>query len=166
MTPDEAIELLTLIAGYYPSMRAIDETAPVWHAALADVPYRAALDAVNRYCRTETRFIQVADVRRVVAEMAGILPPSTDVGYAQAMQFNGWLDHQNVDTRPDIHPAVETAGRSAGWNNLRDSSPWESRRLFAAAYEHRAEQVRRGVLTGDLTEQIAAARRRAVRAGG
>ena len=166
MTPDETIELLTLIAGYYPTMRAIDETAPVWHAALADVPNRAALDAVNRYCRTETRFIQVSDIRRVVAEDAGLLPPSADVAYIQAMQFNTWLDHQDAATRPDIHPAAETAGRSAGWNNLRDSSPWESRRLFAAAYEHRAEQARVAVLTADLAEQIAAARRRAVRSAG
>lgn len=176
MNLTETAQLLTYISAATPGMRMVDGTPAVWHDALADVPAEAALDAVRWFFKSETGFIRQADIRRIVAERAGLFPPSTDEALEQAREYNRWLDAEQSwrpsrlanapsSPRPDIHPLAHQAAREVGWSTLSSSPAWEERRLFAAAYDWRRKDECGRILEADLTVEIAS-RSRALPGGG
>lgn len=168
---------MRIITGYTPGMRFVDEAVVIWHSALADVESAQAEAAVHQHFRNVARFITVADIRRRVADQAGILPPTTDQALEQARAYNRWLDENQGDNwrpssarresipKPPIHPLVLETARKVGWSTLSSSSAWEERRLFAAAYEWRHKEEEQRILSGDLSAEVAAQHRALAEAG-
>lgn len=102
MTPQEAIGLLALVRATWPGMSVVEGMDRTWAALFSDVPAGAATEAVLRLGRRTSRFLAVADIRREVARMAGLLAPDEDLAWrgATAVAVDGGLG------RNQLHPVV------------------------------------------------------------
>ena len=111
MTPTEAASVLAIVAsldgrGTLTSPEAIR----AWQMVLDDVPVQACRDAVVRHYRTSTQRIMPADLRRMVAEQAGLLCPPEAQAWIAAVRV---ASAEGVGRR-GLHPAVEQAYAAMG----------------------------------------------------
>ena len=68
MTPDETVDLLTLVQSY--DRRTVGEAdVAAWHLAIGDQPYADAQNAVIAHYRESREWIMPADIRQRVREI-------------------------------------------------------------------------------------------------
>lgn len=68
MSPDQVIDLLSLMAAY--DRRTVGETdVRAWHLAVADLPFDDAKEAVVRHYQQERSWLMPVDVRKLVKKI-------------------------------------------------------------------------------------------------
>lgn len=151
MTPTEAVKLVGIIRQIWPSMKIDQFTPDAWHIALDDVTLVDALAAVRHLARSRTGYIQPADIRRRIADAAGLLPPSEAEALAAAANVAG----QQGAGASKLDPVTYEAYRAMGGPTAFDAPPSVIRpqwaRVFAAVAARHEEQL----LSGDLGKAIA-----------
>lgn len=143
--------MVELLEFGWPNREMAEQTAMLYMAALSDLPFDAAVEAVKRLLLTDEFRPSVAAVRREVALALGLLPPGLDEALAQARAYCAWREQArfvngsgSVSVCPSTHDVVVKVcrGLSVGVND----AMWASG--FRAAYRAAVEVEERAVLTG------------------
>lgn len=156
----EMIELVGTIGEVWPSMQLTKHTPKAWQPILGDATLADALDAVQHLARTRTGYISPADIRRQIADSAGLLPPIESEAFAAVV---------SVAARGGVgasllHPAVQAAYRAMGGPTGFDAPPAILRPQWGRAYTAAVAAHERELLAGDLGAAVAAHRRLALTA--
>lgn len=150
MKPTQTVQLVRLIAQIWPSMRINEHTPDAWHPLLEDLDFDAAVQAVKDVAKVSSAYIAPADIRRQVAASAGLLAPSEDVAWQQAVD----VALAEGIGRSRLHPAVAQAYANVGAApGIRQGQPGPTRAAFITAYRQIRETHERHVLAGDLAHE-------------
>ena len=156
--PSQTVRLLAIVQAATPAMRMTEMTPDVWHELLADVPFEAAQAAVYRHTKTSGAYLAPSDVRRLVAEDAGLLPPSTEEALRLAQK---WANDQGewgpVHGRPtpSTSPTCPSRWEVAallGSHFIAQSPSGVVHKRFEQAYRSVVERHVAQVLASDLGE--------------
>lgn len=164
MTPSQTVRLLAIVQAATPAMKMTELTPEVWHQLLADVPFEAAQAAVYRHTKTSSAYLAPADIRRLVAASAGLLPPSLE----EALQLaRGWATERANECWPpnpgkkwrivldDLPPVVAEVCRLLGSSFIAESPAGVMQKRFAAAYADVCDRTVSDVLASDLGARLA-----------
>lgn len=168
MTSDETIQILELISGWLPSTAMNDQMPATWHAGLADISAADATRVVNEHFITVGGYIDVAEIRRRVADRYGVLPPSSDAAFAQVAAWNRWRGHASqpwpTTDPPYVHPVARQVADDVGWTRLAEGLDGVTRKDWREAYAKAARKAEiRALLPGGIAEvraELEAARAR------
>lgn len=159
MNRDEALSLLERVARYAPQTLPADPRqlalmAADWAEDLADISADEAVEAVrSHYRRSQEPWMSVAKVRQLVAGRRGLLPPDVETAFAQAREFDRWLNRR-VGAEPPIHPAALKAARTIEWSAF--SKPdGILRKSFGTAYQTAAGEVMERIADGEMDDLAA-----------
>lgn len=158
MTPTETVRLLAIIQAATPAMRMTELTPDVWHQLLSDVPYAVAEAAVYRHTRTSSAYLSPADIRRLVAEQAGLMPPPLEealrLAYRWASDRGRFMGGAEVVVYTvslgDLPGPVAEVCRDLGSSFINDSPQGVWHKRFADAYRARCKREVDDLLAGDL----------------
>lgn len=151
MNPTETTALVRYIAEVFPSMRINQHTPDAWHPLLKDVPASLAREAVQYLAKTSSGYIAPADIRRRVAEFAGLLPPGEDDAWERVLS----VASADGVGRSQLHPVLQGVYSSMGGAAaIKAGLPGPTRAAFGQAYRRLADEHQREVLSTDLEWQI------------
>ena len=129
MQPAETAKVCALLAAAFPAWTVKEDTISVWHMSLKDLSGEIVLRAAELWVLTEEKFPTIAGIRRLSAEVAGVLAPSGTDAWAEVMACIS-----EMGRRPE-HPAVAKAAQLIGWWELRHSENiTATRSQFLKAY--------------------------------
>jgi hypothetical protein len=151
MIATETVALVRVIRGTWPSMRIDEFTPDAWHPLLEDIPGVLALGAVKSLAKVSSAYIAPADIRRWVANYAGLLAPGEDDAWDRALS----VAQAEGEGRSQLHPVVsQTYLAMGGSANIRLGLPGPTRAQFGQIYKRLKDEYEREVLSGDLGVQI------------
>lgn len=155
MRPTQVNELVTRVSQIWPSMKLAGYTPDAWEPILEDLDYDDAYAAVYALARSHPGYIQPYDIRRQVADTAGLLPPDEADALRQAAAVAG-LRGEGASR---LHPAVQAAYRAMGGAVGFDAPPEITRPQWGRVYRDATARHERELLAGDLGAAITAHRR-------
>lgn len=139
MKPSEASMLAGMIAAGYPGRRITDATVMMYAAALSDLPYAAAAEAVSAWILSEPEWPSIADLRRTIFQAMGNAVPDVDQAWGEIKS-----EVSRVGSRGEprwSHPAIAEAVRYFGWTTLCQSdNEVASRAHFFKIYQSTAKR--------------------------
>lgn len=154
MKPTETVELVALITQIWPSMKINKDTAKAWHLVLADLPFDAAQTAVANLAKHKIGYIDVAEIRRQVAEDAGLLPLEEGIAYDLAAKVA-----LNSGTGARMLPGpVQDAYWQMGGAPAFEGDAFMVRARWNKIYAACCEKRNKELLCGDLGIAVATAR--------
>lgn len=161
MTPTEVVKLVGVIRQIWPSMKIDQYTPDAWHMALDDVSFEDALAAVRHLARSRGGYVQPVDIRRRIAEQAGLLPCSEAEGLAEAARVAG---NQGVGASK-LDPVTYRAYRAMGGPTAFDAPMSVIRSQWARVWSDVAQRYEEELLAGDLGRAVEARRALAIEDG-
>ena len=140
MTEREVAVLLAELEAVHRNWETKPGMLTLWHDALSDLPGDAVVAAARRWRRSHPFPPAVADLRRLVADDAGLLSPPLEVAWQQALAR---------DT--DAHPAVVAARDAVGdqWRWRTEEQQWLLRD-FRDFYNETRKRFDEETVTGDV----------------
>lgn len=148
MKLSETARIVAIFQALAPHVQPNKETVAVWHMALSDVPFEAALIAARVWVRERKHFPYPAELREIIAEKSLGLPKGDDV-------WRDVLDRVSLPPLDErrkkpftIHPLASEALSSIGGVHAVSRSDRRDilRKEFLAAYDR---SKREAVLTFD-----------------
>lgn len=160
MTPTEAVKLVGVIRQIWPSMKIDQYTPDAWHMALDDVSLEDALAAVRHLARSRGGYVQPVDIRRRIAEAAGLLPRTEAEGLANAANVAG----NRGAGASKLDPVTYRAYRAMGGPTAFDAPMSVIRPQWARVWSDVAQRYEEELLAGDLGREVEARRALAIEA--
>lgn len=160
MTPTEAVKLVGIIRQIWPSMKIDQFTPDAWHMALDDVSLEDALAAVRHLARSRGGYVQPVDIRRRIAEAAGLLPLTEAEALANAAQVAG---NQGAGASK-LDEVTYRAYRAMGGPTAFDAPPSVIRPQWARVWSDVAQRYEEELLSGDLGRAVEVSRALAIEA--
>jgi hypothetical protein len=161
MTPTETVKLVKVIRSLWPSMRLDEHTPDAWHVVLDDITLDDALSAVRYLARARTGYIQPADIRRRIADAAGLLPPTEAEALADAARIAGLRG----EGASKLHPATYRAYRAMGGPTSFEGPPTVLRPQWGRIWADVTRRYEDELLSGDLGHAVEQARKLALTDG-
>lgn len=146
MNKGEAVKLISMLRAAWPRQEVLPETAEVYAAMLADLPFEEAKAAVTRLVQTSKWFPAISEIRERVAESRCALdPPELAWGEVQKAISRVGAYHQPLFE----NPAVQCAVNAIGWRNIcLDENLSATRARFIDAYRASRQQQIEAQTTG------------------
>ena len=129
MEPAETAKVCALLAAAFPAWVLKEDTISVWHLSLQDLPGDVVLRAAQLWVISEEKYPTIAGIRRMTAEVSGVLAPSGTEAWEQVQRLL-------AEKTPLSHDLIDKAARVIGWWELRHSeNVTATRAQFLRAYE-------------------------------
>lgn len=151
MTPEQAGSVVRVLEAGWPR-EMTPETALVYMDGIGDLPYDDAQRAVRWLVRVCEFRPSVAEIRREVAQQAGLLPPSLEEALGQARRWAEWRAQRawsNGNGYESVQPATHDVVVKVCRGLSVDASDPTWVHVFRAAYKEAVVGEERRVLAGD-----------------
>lgn len=134
MNREQTAQIIAVLCAAFPQVPVSRETVEVYHDSLQDLDPQAARSAVREILLTAERFPPPAQIRRRVAERAGLLAPAPMDAWGEVMRA---VTLYGVREKPTFtHPAITQVVDSLSWWNICMSENTDTVRAhFLKAYE-------------------------------